>query len=193
MIGLAYIAAFVVYLIIFIAVVWLAARAARKRNIKRWKWGVPAALFMYLVVFWDHIPSLLLHDYYCESEAGFWIYTSPEQWVQKNPGVAETLVETEDVQSENGAYILNQRFRWSVKKTGPHPVALFRHEQTVFDVVTGEVMARYVDFSRGYGNPFTYNPYGWSGLKFWLGKNHCKGGRKNQGKMGNLILTYKQI
>ncbi len=49
---------------------------------------------MYNLVFWDLIPTKLLHKYYCATEAGILVYKTPGQWITENPGVAETLTST---------------------------------------------------------------------------------------------------
>jgi hypothetical protein len=167
------------YLLISVAVVIGAIKYARKHGKSAIRWGWGAALVMYLLVFWDHIPTLIAHKYYCEKEAGFWVYKTLDQWKAENPGVAETLVATKGAPSANGAYILNQRFNWAVKKNGPHPFARWRWEQEVVDSKTNEVLARYVDFSTGSG--FIGGPPRL--LKFWLQNDHCSGGEYNQGLM----------
>jgi hypothetical protein len=91
MLGLAVFFFIGLYLLITLAAVWFAARWARKRGRRAWVWGAVAAFVMYNLVFWDLIPTLLIHKYYCATEAGFWVYKTPEQWVKENPGVLETL------------------------------------------------------------------------------------------------------
>lgn len=91
MIALVMLAAFASYVLISAMVVWFAVGLARKRKIKGWKLGVPAGLCMYLIVFWDYLPTVLMHKYYCATEAGFWMYQTPEEWSVDNPGVLEAL------------------------------------------------------------------------------------------------------
>jgi hypothetical protein len=81
-----------VYLLISIAIVRCAIRCARNSggSTKRWGWG--AALVMYLIPFWDFLPTLAVHQYYCAVEPGFWVYKTLDQWKQENPGVMEQLL-----------------------------------------------------------------------------------------------------
>ena len=90
MFGLAVILIMGVYLLISIAVVCGMVRTARKngRNAKLLGWS--AALVMYLIPFWDWLPTVATHQYYCATEAGFWVYKTVDQWKQENPGVMET-------------------------------------------------------------------------------------------------------
>lgn len=84
--GLAYIFAFAVYLAISIVVVRLAMKQAKTPK-QRKVFGILAALFMYNLVFWDFLPTLILHQYYCQKESGFWVYKTAEQWRKENPDV----------------------------------------------------------------------------------------------------------
>lgn len=177
------------YLLISALAVWLAARWAKKRGRRGWVWGGVAAFAMYNLVFWDWIPTVAMHKYYCATEAGFWVYKTPEQWVKENPGVMETLVANKgapstrvgDMDSYTDTYVTNERFRWVVSRLGPEFPNLWRHEQTLVDVKTNEVLAQYKDFSTSQIAPQA----GWAGWKFWLQRDHCEGGRLNQGRMLN--------
>ena len=133
---------------------------------------------MYLPVFWDHVPTLLAHTYYCEKEAGFWVYRTMDQWKIENPGVAETLVAYNDGRSANGAYILNQRFNLVVRKSDRLLFNRWRREQQIVDSKTNETLARYVDFSIGNGNIGGEPP-----VRFWLQNDHCSGGETKKGLM----------
>ncbi|HQW20010.1 MAG TPA: hypothetical protein PLI90_04975 [Rhodocyclaceae bacterium] len=179
MFGLAVILIMGVYLLISIAVVCGMVRTARKngRNAKLLGWS--AALVMYLIPFWDWLPTVATHQYYCATEAGFWVYKTVDQWKQENPGVMETLVANKGAPSANGAYILNKRFNWVVKKGGAFPFNRWRWEQELVDVKTGEVLARYVDFSTGNGNIGGPDVP----LKFWLQSEHCLDGERNNSLM----------
>lgn len=190
MIGLVIIAFIAAYLAISGIVVWLSARWARKRNRRPWVWGGLAAFVMYNLVFWDLIPTLAMHKYYCATEAGFWVYKTPEQWVKENPGVLETLVTVNggaksiregNMDSYADTYFTNERFRWVVSRTGPEFPNLWRHEQAFVDVKNDKVLVRYKDFSTSQIAPKA----GWAGWKFWLQRDHCEGGGLNQGRMLN--------
>jgi len=150
---------------------------------------------MYLLVFWDHIPTVVAHRYYCEKEAGFWVYKTVEQWKAENPGVAETLVANRgapskrqgDMENYTDTYSLSSRFNWIVKHNGQFLFNRWRHEQEVVDVKTGDVLGRYVDFSTSQ----IRRQAGWSGWKMWLDVTHCSDGAMNQGKMGQFMLELK--
>lgn len=80
MIGLMVLGFFAVYLLVSIWVTSKAASWAKANNRKPWLWGGLAAFMMYNLVFWDLIPTLVMHKHYCDTQAGFWVYKTPEQW-----------------------------------------------------------------------------------------------------------------
>ena len=179
------------YLIVSLVVVVLVARAAKKSGKSPWRWGGAAALVMYLLVFWDHIPTIVAHKYYCEKEAGIWVYKTVEQWKTENPGVMETLSlpsssgspskyeQFDDGRGKLNTYVLNERFNWIVSQQDISRVLpIIRTEQQVKDAKKDDVLARYVDFATGNSVKSTIGPPG--PLKFWMSSKHCWGGGNNQ-------------
>lgn len=175
--GLVVFGAMALYLIVSIAVVAFAARAAKRNGKSPWRWGGGAALVMYLLVFWDHIPTLVAHKYYCEKEAGFWVYKTVEQWKAENPGVMETLISNRgqvrnfvgDMNNSTRTGFMNQRFLFIAKYHGPLLINRWRTEAEIVDSKTKEVLAREIDFSTSQ----IRRQAGWSGWKFWLDARQC--------------------
>jgi hypothetical protein len=172
MIGLTILAAFAVYLIICIFVVRGAIRWARRRGRSSWRWGIAAGLFMYLLVFWDHIPTLVLYEYYCNTKAGFWVYKPPEQWKAENPGVAETLTWREhspDYVAEgiDMGYRLNERFVWvwQGSKVPIFPVGYTA--ESIVDLQTGETVVKHVRVWAGYTGSKEF-------FRFWTSMGPCE-------------------
>ena len=192
--GFVIVVALALYLLISMGVIAWAINYAKKngKSAKRWGWG--AALAMYLLVFWDWIPTVVAHKYYCETQAGFWVYKTPEQWVKENPGVMEGLVankgapsryeEFNDGHGKTNVYLLNDRFNWIVTQQDISSLLpIIRSEQTVKDVQKNEVLARYVDFGAGNSVKNSIGPPG--PLKFWMQSKHCIGGGRNQDTLRN--------
>ncbi len=196
MIGPIVFGAALLYLVLSIAAVRWAIRYARKnrRSAKRWGWG--AALVMYLIPFWDWLPTVAIHRYYCSTEAGFWVYKTVDQWKAENPGVADTLFANKGAPSvtqgnmENyvDTYSLNQRFNRVVKHNGPLLINRWRWEQEVVDSKTNQVLARYVDFSTGNGHIGGEPP-----VKFWLQGEHCIGGAVNGSRLSHFSSEVKRL
>jgi len=181
--GLVILGALALYLLISIAAVVGAIKYAKKTGKSARRWGLSAALVMFLISFWDWIPTVAVHQYYCSTESGFWVYKTLDQWKKENPGVAETLVANRvapsrlgDMTNHTDTYFLNQRINLVVKRYNYPLFNRWRHEKEIVDTKTNEVLARYVDFStaqiRAGG--------GWYGWKFWLHNERCVRGANLQ-------------
>lgn len=152
------------------------------------RYGKPADLVWiivfftsFLFVFWDTVPTVMVHNHYCEQDYGFREFKSLEQWKQENPGVAETLV---PIERDNREMIegreflhLNARFDWQREYRNVFLSVRKRIEQLV-DIETGEVLAEYVEYTAGRhimrGGLLAY--------KFWLFKPSCyAAGTRNDG------------
>lgn len=165
--------ALALYLFISIGVVAGVAKYAKKHGKDAINWGLGAAFIMFLIPFWDWIPTVVAHKYYCSSEAGFWVYKTPEQWRKENPGVMETLVYDKSmphIQTPYGkATSLNQRFIHLYKYEGPFLFNRWRIETEIRDIKSGDVIAREIRFSTSQ----IRRQAGWSGWKFWLDNANC--------------------
>jgi hypothetical protein len=89
--GLVVFAAMGLYLLITIGAVKSAIAYARERGKSTTRWGWGAALVMYLIPFWDLLPTIIADQYNCANSAGFSVYKTVDRWKELNPGVFETL------------------------------------------------------------------------------------------------------
>lgn len=155
MLGLVVLLLIGAYLVISLVVTIFAAHKADKRGKSPWLWGGLAAFVMYNLVFWDLIPTLVMHKYYCSTEAGFWVNKTPEQWVKENPEVGETLTnfkpqKTEKLKGGWEGYWFNERIRYEVNQ--PEVAhAIGRYDQLLRDMDTQVILVRKIDFSLGRG------------------------------------------
>lgn len=199
MFGLVVFGALGLYLLISLGVVaWAISHAKNNgKNTKRWGWG--AAFIMYSIVFWDWIPTVAVHQYYCAKDTGFWVYKTLGQWKIENPGAIETLVANKGAPSRDeyfdgrhgktATYLLNERFNWIVTQQDTFSLLpIIRTEQQVMDVKKNEVLARYVDFGTGNSVKNTVGPPG--SLKFWLHNGHCIGGERNDSLMWQFTENF---
>ena len=206
MIGPIIFGAALLYFVISFAIVRVAIGYAKKsgKSVKKWGWG--AALVMYLIPFWDWIPTVATHQFYCAKDSGFWVYKTLDQWKAENPGVMETLIEPNDSPegaspnwpTENWAgkkiASINQRFGMVYKShlSTPEEGELFLHvwrwQNELIDKKTGEVLARRVDFSTG--NGFIG---GEPELKFWLHSDHCFGYKNQAMEFGDFLGQFKGV
>lgn len=189
--GLVLFAAIGLYILISIGVVAWAISYAKKYGKNAKRWGGGAAVVMYLLLFWDWIPTMAVHQYFCANDSGFWVYKKLDQWKAENQASMEELTSNKnapskrqgDMQNYTDTYSLNQRLNWVVKKTGPLLFNRWRWEKEVIDIKTNEVLARYVDFSTGSG--LRGGPPRM--LRFWLQSDHCGGGQTNMYSMDSLV------
>jgi len=173
--GLMYLLGFSIWLVVIPAVLGLVVwRWAKKRGKPRsWGWGLAAALAIPVWTFWDYYPTKWTHEYYCEREAGFWVYKTLDQWKAENPGVMETLIYKRDMPNLQTPYgraiVLNQRFLHIYRYEGPLLFNRWRIETEIRDSNNGEVIAREINFSTSQQR----RQAGWTGWKFWLDSEHC--------------------
>jgi len=175
--GLVIIAAIGLYLLISFGVVKGAIAYARRegRSVKRWGWS--AALVMYLIPFWDWMPTVATHQYYCANEAGFWVYKTPEQWKKENREVAGELSWSEIpdytyLPDGTRRATLNARI---VKDVSIHRLVListYQQQEKFVDLLSGEIMAKRISIGSGYGN-LGVGGKDWRVLKFWLSLDPC--------------------
>jgi hypothetical protein len=194
MIALTLLVVVAVYLGLCILAVRLTVRWAKRtgRSVKRW--GIAAGLFMYLLVFWDHIPTLVLHKYYCATKAGFWVYKTPEQWKAENPGVAETLTWrniSKSYENTDGSFglRLNERFIKETRKTESVALPVTIIAEALVDVKTNEIMAKRISVGSGYG-ALALGGDDWQVFKFWMSLDACL---PNQLELSLLREEFKTI
>lgn len=179
--GLVILGALAPYALASVVVVLLTIRHAKKSGKSATRWGLGAALVMYMIPFWDWLPTVVMHQYHCATEAGFWVYKTPEKWMKERPGVMESLVprrigvpdRTERTDEDNWrlTFDLNQRISLVNSHAGPLAFHRWKTEATLVDGGSSEVLVRSVDFYTAQ----TRAGGGWRGWKFWLAVDHCPG------------------
>lgn len=178
MIALIYIIFFVVYGLISIFVINKSYGFTKTRYNKGWIGGWLAALLMYNLVFWDWIPVYVMHKYYCSTEAGFWVYKSPEQWVKENPEMvgekwrAESKKRSETIDEYTRRYWSSDRIFMEVTQTRILNGAIGRGEDVLIDKATGDVLARAIEFYRGSPGALSLGANSLSDYKIWLSLGH---------------------
>jgi len=204
MMGLMILGVLAVYLIVSIWVTQAAAGWAIANNKKPWLWGGLAAFMMYNLVFWDLIPTLVMHKYYCSTQAGFWVYKTPEQWLRENPELT-----AEDLKS-HGERVSWNKFKWQFpnKKVSSNPERFetmingrIYIADTVFesalevlhigkrtfyisDIKSGQKLAEDITFGFGYGGYSNLEGF----IKEGLSKTSCEdGGGKQTSEYINFI------
>jgi hypothetical protein len=149
MYGLIVLGAMMLYVVLCIVFVkYIRRQFPEHRRLAGW-----AALLLFnLPLLYELLPASVAQSWHCHRDAGFWLYTTPEQWKERNPGVAETLERVKGQETKplgegrfRRIYHLNTRFDW-VFDTREILHNLYRVEETVVDTATGEVMARHLSY-----------------------------------------------
>ena len=147
---------------------------------------------MYLIPFWDWIPTVATHQFYCAKDAGFWVYKTLEQWKSENPGVIGNLathrVWQHDYSGGKDVVHINQRFNLIYEKEGELFLRRWKWQRELLDTKTNMVLARYVDFSTGNGSIG-----GEAEFRFWLHSDYCIAGRDNAIRFSKFIDQFKGL
>jgi hypothetical protein len=151
----------------FVVVIPLARSYAARTGRSKRLWGWIGFFVVFLPIFWDWIPTVIAHQYYCATEAGFKVFKTVDQWKKENLGVIETLIDNSN--SPNKRYpnwpdekwqgktiaSINQRFGMLSTShlynsdEGELFINVWRWRTELLDKKTGEVLAQSVDFSTG--------------------------------------------
>jgi hypothetical protein len=132
--------------------------------------GSAVLLLAYWQVFGDLIPTLSAHREYCEKEAGFKVYVTPEQWAAENPGVLEALKPYEKSKLLVHLTLGNDRFGIKYNISNVDDIALQKQVESVIDIKTKKILAENIDFSRGYG---IFGSRDARAIKTWLYLHSC--------------------
>ncbi|HYD57877.1 MAG TPA: hypothetical protein VEB41_13295 [Burkholderiales bacterium] len=189
--------AIALYAFALLALVLSAYRFARRRGFGR-KRRVALAVVVffagYLPLFWDHIPTVVAHEYYCQKEAGIWVFKTPEQWVTENADAlraihrADYLPGLADPQAGVTREKLSSRFSRETVRSRLTLLPLTITRRTILDTHTDVVLARQVSVVTGYGTPALATE--WHDLKFWLSSKSCAPGLR---EFSNLTTQYRDI
>ena len=177
MIGLIVFSILFIYFVFSVVVVVLIRKNLIKRNfsnLKRRVFLFFVVLILYLIPFWDLVPTIISHKYYCSSKSGFFVYKSVEDWSKLNPGALDVLQpydESVPIAVPAGyARKMNDRFGRYIVKADAGFLSIKKMEMKFVDLRTNEVLARKVDFSSGFGR---FGVSGEGAWKFWLYSSSC--------------------
>jgi len=197
MLGLIFILVIALYLVSVVLVGWVGAWLANRFGMSVRLGAVLGMLAILLPVFGDWIPMEVMFKYDCSRYAGYTQYKTLDQWKSENPGVAETLVPSNDLHSthegDTERYTLNQRFAWDIVRP-PHWFHIRERDERIVDTQNGEVLARHIDFDTdippiglGIRRPGAY--------KIWMMKDSCEAGdiRINQVQFNGYFTDVKRL
>jgi hypothetical protein len=190
--GVAILLAFAVYLALLLLVVRWAVHRARATGKSPLLWGGAAAAAIVLPVFWDWIPTILVHEYYCETKTFARVYKTAEQWKAEHPADAVKITPAKSVFEDADGIArtrLNSRF---VLDREDSPTALLPIRigtYRIVDLQTGEVMVEANQVGAGYGS-ISVGGTDWRVFKFWLSRPSCGQGI---GGLGQELARFAQL
>ncbi len=181
MIGLIYLVFFAVYGLVSALIIYKSYKFAKARYSKGWIGGWLAALVMYNLVFFDWLPVYVMHKYYCSSEAGFWVYKSPEEWIKENPEmVGEKWGDDygwpiESLSNDHWRTWYSSRIYADSLRQPDFAHGLRKYEQSLVDSKTGMSLARVVQFEKINESALSVGNATFTDFKVWLaiGGNSC--------------------
>lgn len=175
-IGLIYLVAFAVYLLVAFLIVRATVRWAKRTGRSPTKWGWGSALAIYLLVFWDHLPTLIAHEVLCRTVPEVKIHKTFEQWKAEHPGEARpvAIAPGGGFQKDREGRLVsmaNSRFGIrSVSRDLPLISTGIVREQYV-DVQRNEVIAERFVVVSGHGSLGASRS--WQAMKIWVNHEPC--------------------
>lgn len=175
--GLILVPAFALYVLISIITVVCAIIFAKKWKKNLWLWGGITAFIMYNLVFWDWIPTVAVHKYYCSTQAGFWVYKTADEWKAENPDATKTIGKFKrplSFQIHDGIaiqkYKLNKRVIWEHRISSIF-LSVRKYEDILIDIKSNSELAKKVYFESG---KCSGAPKKISDMKIWINQCSCK-------------------
>lgn len=195
MIGLAYLALGAIYVVAMVCLVGWAWRQGRKLNRSvAIACAALAFLSLYLPVFWDFIPTIIAHRYYCAKDAGIVVKMAPEQWLQQHASeIAELRIDPLKPPAEFGRFSTSDGWdSWYTNKAAVRQQRIVnlnlampfsRIEQRVVDARSGAILASHTDYHAGIS-------FASGGLKLWNYMPTCDG-RRSQREYDRVVGMYR--
>ncbi|MCX9155775.1 hypothetical protein OPU71_06500 [Niveibacterium sp. 24ML] len=193
MIGLLYLIAAVIYLIVLVSVVRWAWRIGEHTSKKRAVAFSGLAGFVTLLpLVYDYIPMLIIHQYYCDKDGGIVVYQDPARWMERHSSEIDGLrvraggepIANSD-RSWTGEYLVNRKVARRFRQTSfmaPAGVELVKSRYELFDVEGKAVLVARVSYSAG-------RSFQSGNLRFWSYESDCKDNSASQFHEFESLLT----
>ena len=154
MLGLLLILAPIMYIVGSVYTVIFAARIARKHDRNPKFWGFIVGFAAYLVVYWDHIPSVAVKAYHCMHDGGINVAKDPQVFLAQNPDVVADAFPKSEIQAfklPNGATRRLYSPRVAFDLNFEHvALTVERITHTMRDLQSNDVLSQYTDYRRDY-------------------------------------------
>lgn len=152
-------------------------RLARRHGRSGRKYSVPIVIGSYLLVFWDVIPTAIVHEYLCRTQAGVTVYKDANAWIAEHPEAAKNVgpfigdVEFR-INEDRRGYWLNNRFYVDKASHKVDFLPVFVNLESIHDGQTGDMLIERRWISSGYlKTPAGGLTLGY--IKGWVGSGYC--------------------
>lgn len=111
-------------------------------------------MVLFLGQFWDLIPTVIKHQYYCSTKSGLWIYKDPEKLLVDNPDFLEKNNSDEyffDLKNNNNNESYSPRIREEFYQVKAFDHAIGKQENIIRDTKNNEILVIKIDFFLGSG------------------------------------------
>ena len=122
------------------------------------------------------------------------MYKTPEQWLEENPGFAETLtwrsLSYDEIKADGtNEYYLNERIKWVIPlNSNPIPfIPVSIGTSWIEDRLTGDMLVKQTTVGGGYGS---FGVGGSGSWKIWVNPDSCVPSGKEYGKY---LSRYKKL
>lgn len=190
----------VVYLFFTIVVVSISSSVAGSCNRSPWLWGSISLILMYNLVFWDYIPTKIVHNHLCSTKSGLIVHQAPDQWYSQyvsefnnNPpslndnslGRGTPVSVTDNNSRLIQGYSINNRIIDVIEIGIPvyHIIPIRKNVYYIYDKKTQSRLVELVNYTIGYSGQGDTNA-GISAWKIWMSGSCFKAGsdiRKTSG------------
>ena len=167
------------YAAIAVIAVRAVVRSARRNGnsvVQQRMIAVGMALFFYLLLFWDAVPSWVAFAYFCSSESGLVERKSVSKWKSENlqtwPALIGQKVESDTWARGYRRVYLNKRVASDLYELEPVFLSVSRSRHQIVDTDKNEVLVEMTDFRMG--SPFMSSAS--NAWKFWIYRESCTQG-----------------
>jgi hypothetical protein len=137
---------------------------------------LPTGVAMYMLVFWDLIPTYAARTYYCTVHAGLKMHKTPEEWITENPDAAGKLTPIKNAnirRMPDGYQVqLNERFVMRHQKQEKAFGTITELKDSIIDKETNEILVNETDYKTG-RNTFGTGANSFQDYKSWLHTRTC--------------------